>query len=118
MNALRMVWILSRHYNRDDRMVPLMERIAWELAQRVERVINVWTILLEKLFDFKTKCANAWKQSYLDMRAKIEASGRDARWEFDRKKLFNQTDYMAVIYCNVAQVGGKGSRSLTFPRSV
>ena len=25
MNALRMVWIISRHYNRDDRMVPLME---------------------------------------------------------------------------------------------
>ena len=32
MNALRMVWIISRHYNRDERMVPLMERIAWELG--------------------------------------------------------------------------------------
>lgn len=41
MNALRMVWIISRHYNKDERMIPLMERIAWELAQRVERVINV-----------------------------------------------------------------------------
>ena len=45
MNALRMVWIISRHYNRDERMVPLMERIAWELAERVSRVINVKTIL-------------------------------------------------------------------------
>ena len=33
MNALRMVWIISRHYNRDERMVPLMERIAWELGK-------------------------------------------------------------------------------------
>ena len=41
MNALRMVWIISRHYNRDERMVPLMERIAWELAERVARVIQV-----------------------------------------------------------------------------
>jgi dynein heavy chain len=24
-------------------------------------------------------------------------SGRDARWEFDRKKLFGRTDYMAGI---------------------
>ena len=24
MNALRMVWIISRHYNSDDRMLPLM----------------------------------------------------------------------------------------------
>lgn len=41
MNALRMVWIISRHYNRDERMVPLMERIAWVLAERVAKVIHV-----------------------------------------------------------------------------
>lgn len=44
MNALRMVWIISRHYNRDERMVPLMERIAWELCQRVAKTIRVDTI--------------------------------------------------------------------------
>lgn len=44
MNALRMVWIISRHYNRDERMVPLMERIAWELAERVTRIIQVRTL--------------------------------------------------------------------------
>ena len=44
MNAIRMVWIISRHYNREERMVPLMERIAWELAERVARVINVRTL--------------------------------------------------------------------------
>ena len=41
MNALRMVWIISRHYNKDDRMVPLMKRIAWELANRVACVIVI-----------------------------------------------------------------------------
>ena len=41
MKALRMVWIISRHYNRDERMVPLMERIAWEIAERVANVINI-----------------------------------------------------------------------------
>lgn len=45
MNALRMVWIISRHYNRDERMVPLMERIAWELSERVAKIVNVRTIL-------------------------------------------------------------------------
>ena len=44
MNALRMVWIISRHYNRDECMVPLMERIAWELAERVQRVVQVRTL--------------------------------------------------------------------------
>ena len=50
---------------------------------------------------------DVWKKAYFDVRAKIEASGRDSRWEFDRKKLFERTDYMASI-CqdlhNVAQV--------------
>ena len=44
MNALRMVWVISRHYNTDERMIPLMERIAWELCERAARVVNIRTI--------------------------------------------------------------------------
>lgn len=40
MNSLRMVWVISRHYNTDERMVPLMERIAWELCKRATTVMN------------------------------------------------------------------------------
>ncbi|XP_077995609.1 dynein axonemal heavy chain 10-like isoform X2 [Glandiceps talaboti] len=110
MNALRMVWIISRHYNRDERMVPLMERIAWELAERVVRVINIRTIFKETPPQIKAKTSEAkktlelWKESYFEVRAKIEASGRDSRWEFDRKKLFERTDYMATICQNIHDV--------------
>ncbi|EDV22455.1 uncharacterized protein TRIADDRAFT_50643 [Trichoplax adhaerens] len=113
MNALRMVWIISRHYNRDERMIPLMERIAWELAERASRVINVKTILRESPGQVKIKTVEAkkmlemWKDTYFEVRAKIEASGRDSRWEFDRKRLFEKTDYMASIcrsLYDVAQV--------------
>jgi dynein heavy chain len=45
MNALRMVWIISRHYNTDQRMVPLMERIAWLIADKVARRIDAKTVL-------------------------------------------------------------------------
>ncbi len=45
LNAVRMVWIISRHYNTDQRMVPLMERIAWLLADKVTRRISVRTVL-------------------------------------------------------------------------
>ena len=44
MNSLRMVWVISRHYNTDERMVPLMVRIAWELCERAARVVNVRTV--------------------------------------------------------------------------
>ncbi|CAH3028713.1 unnamed protein product, partial [Porites evermanni] len=110
MNALRMVWIISRHYNRDERMVPLMERIAWELSERVSKIVNVRTIFREPPYLMKQKTTEAkrtletWKESYFDVRAKIEASGRDARWEFDRKRLFERTDHMASICEDLKEV--------------
>ncbi|XP_054851851.1 dynein axonemal heavy chain 10 [Eublepharis macularius] len=103
MNALRMVWIISRHYNKDERMIPLMERIAWEISARVCKAVDLRTLFKEDRQMAKAKMIDAkrtleiWKISYFDIRAKIEASGRDARWEFDRKRLFEKTDYMASI---------------------
>lgn len=45
MNALRMVWIISRHYSDDARMGALFSRIAREIGDRVEAAIE-----LHKLF--------------------------------------------------------------------
>jgi hypothetical protein len=39
----------------------------------------------------------AWESSYLDVRQKIEMSDRDERWEFDRSRLFDSTNYMATF---------------------
>lgn len=50
---------------------------------------------------------NQWKISYFEMRAEIEESGSYSRWEFDRRRLFERTDYMASVcqdLCNVLQV--------------
>ena len=66
------------------------------------------TKLLMDTFSLKPQetqrlCADArkmlqqWKDSYFKVRAKIEASGRDSRWEFDRRKLFEKTDHQAQI---------------------
>uniref|UniRef100_A0A7N5KMZ2 Dynein axonemal heavy chain 10 n=1 Tax=Ailuropoda melanoleuca TaxID=9646 RepID=A0A7N5KMZ2_AILME len=113
MRALKMVWIISRHYNKDERMVPLMERIAWEIAERVCKVVNPRTLFKENRASAQHKTSEArntlhmWKKAYFDTRAKIEASGRGARWEFDRKRLFERTDYMASIcqdLCDILQV--------------
>ncbi|XP_075256614.1 dynein axonemal heavy chain 10-like [Convolutriloba macropyga] len=110
MNALRMVWIISRHYNKDDRMVPLMKRIAWELANRVAVVI-----VINEIFDRKPqeiqdiaseaiKTLELWSSSYLEVRSRIEQSGRDARWEFPKNELFGKTNYMAEICRDLSEV--------------
>ncbi|CAF0991421.1 unnamed protein product, partial [Didymodactylos carnosus] len=104
MSALRMVWIISRHYNKDERMVPLMERIANQLCERVARSINIRTLFSnhqpEEIIEKCTEAKNMlekWRQSYYEVRAEIEQSGRDSRWEFDYKRLFKLTDHMALI---------------------
>ena len=140
--ALRMVWIISRHYNTDNRMVPMMERIAWQLCERVTRIINIKTLfefsirvwlsqlpsgirllmlcdllcsdepskVIERCLLAK-KMLDVWKQSYFNTRAKIEESGRDSRWEFDRKRLFDRTKYMAKICSDLAEVAEVGFHS-------
>ena len=100
MNALRMVWVISRHYKDDTRMEPLFGRIGWEIANRVSTMVNMRTIFRDsaekslRLIVDSQKVLAAWEQTYLDMRQKIEESGRDNRWEFDRNKLFARTRYM------------------------
>jgi len=60
------------------------------------------------------KMLMVWKDSYFEVRAKIEASGRDQRWEFDRKKLFERTDYMANICQNLYDVAEVYTCNLSF----
>ncbi|NWZ50810.1 DYH10 protein, partial [Haliaeetus albicilla] len=103
MNALRMVWLISRHYNKDESMVPLMERIAWEISTRVYKVVDLHTLFKDDRAAAKKKIAEAkstleeWKKCYFAVRAQIEASGREQHWEFDRKRLFEKTDYMTSV---------------------
>ncbi|KAJ3299892.1 Dynein heavy chain 10, axonemal [Borealophlyctis nickersoniae] len=110
MNAIRMVWIISRHYNRDERMVPLMSRIALELANKVANIVNVKNILREPPGEAKKKIMDAkdllesWSRTYFQVRERIEQSGRDQRWEFDRKKLFEQTNYMALRCADLYEI--------------
>uniref|UniRef100_A0A4W6G9Y8 Dynein axonemal heavy chain 10 n=1 Tax=Lates calcarifer TaxID=8187 RepID=A0A4W6G9Y8_LATCA len=100
--SLQIVWMISSHYNTNERMVPLMERIAWQLCERVFQVIDVHTLFKyrevakSKVHDSK-QVLDQWKLSYFEVRAEIEESARHPRWEFDRKRLFERTDYMASV---------------------
>uniref|UniRef100_A0A8D3BG74 AAA+ ATPase domain-containing protein n=1 Tax=Scophthalmus maximus TaxID=52904 RepID=A0A8D3BG74_SCOMX len=113
METVHIVWMMSWHYNTKERVVPLMERIAWQLCERVCHVIDVHTLFKEKREVAKSNVHDAkqvldqWKSSYFEVRADIEKSETVPRWEFDRKKLFERTDYMASIcqdLCSVLQI--------------
>ena len=40
---------------------------------------------------------DGWHNTYMQVREKIEVSGRDARWEFSKPMLFERTNYMSEI---------------------
>jgi dynein heavy chain len=40
---------------------------------------------------------NTWNEAYYGTRLKIEQSGKGHRWEFDKNKLFKESDYIAAV---------------------
>ena len=46
----------------------------------------------------------SWHNTYMQVREKIEVSGRDARWEFSKPMLFERTNYMADICSDLSEM--------------
>lgn len=111
VDGMRMIWSISRHYNRDERMVPLMQRVAWQLAFRVKESIVIKQILSGDISEAKSiaqeakQLLEAWRQTYMDIRAHIEETGPGRRrWEFDRELIFEETDHIAFICTQLIEV--------------
>lgn len=67
-----MVWVISRYYNRDEAMGGLLERVAWEIGNKVSVTINLKTIFkrdaepdgVKKLEEAKS-VLECWREVYL-----------------------------------------------------
>lgn len=44
MRGLKMIWIMSSYYNTDERMTALMDRIVWQLYERVAHIVDIHTL--------------------------------------------------------------------------
>ena len=111
VDGMRMIWSISRHYNRDERMVPLMQRVAWQLAFRVKESIVIKKVVSGNISEAKStsqeakKLLEAWRQTYMDVRAHIEETGPGRRrWEFDRELIFEETDHIALICTQLIEI--------------
>ena len=91
-------------------MVPMLVKIALELCERVAKVIDIRVLFRSPVAKVKVRTSEAmemmklWKSTYLEIRAKIESTGRDARWEFDQRKLFDKTDFIGGVCKDLASV--------------
>jgi dynein heavy chain, axonemal len=112
LNGLRMVWTISRHYNTDDTMLPLMKRIVNELTDKVASEANVKYVLRvarqnpgEALHTMAAArgVLDGWHTTYMAVRERIERS-TDHRWEFDRRVLFERTDHMSAVISDMERI--------------
>ena len=124
MNGLRMVWIISRHYNTDERMVRLMERIADSIAESVTSKIDASTILRASstsgnraLIVQARNVLDKWRASYFETRAQIEIATPQHRWEFhtEKKTLFERTDYISSVCQDLIHVVDVVTQVRIFP---
>ncbi|NXA82867.1 DYH10 protein, partial [Thryothorus ludovicianus] len=103
LSALRLVWVMSRHYSKEELMVPFLERISWEISARVRRVVDLQTLFKQDAAAAKKKITEAkktleqWKKCYFTTCIQVEESGSKRYWKFDVKRLFEKTDYMVLI---------------------
>ncbi|XP_015836813.2 dynein axonemal heavy chain 10 [Tribolium castaneum] len=103
IEGLHLIWVLSRYYCVDETMVPLMERIVFCLVEKVRANLDTQFLFrnsiehIKKLTQTAREMLEIWKTSYMETRQKIEESGKGQRWEFDKKKLFAESDYMATV---------------------
>jgi len=102
MSALRMVWLISRNFNNDERMGQLLEMVAWEVGQAVMNNIKIPDVIMlhadEAVEAIETAKAalDKWSSAYYEERRKIEDTGREKRWDFHYVyQLFQNTNYMS-----------------------
>ncbi|CAJ1332260.1 unnamed protein product [Effrenium voratum] len=110
MNAIRMVWIISRYFNSDKYMEPLMKRIADQIADKVQEQININQILsldppkAMQIIEDGRNALEKWNEIYLTTRDKMEENATNQRWDFDRTLLFKKTGYMSKICTNLYEI--------------
>ncbi|CDJ37399.1 hypothetical protein ETH_00027220 [Eimeria tenella] len=95
MDALRMVWITSRHFTSDEQMQGLMERIAYQLEIRVRQEARVEQLLRKEVDEATTVLRQSrdlletWKAEYFSMRSRLEESECDRRSVLHKRTKLN-----------------------------
>ncbi|VDO02037.1 unnamed protein product, partial [Rodentolepis nana] len=103
MQSLRLIWTISRCFNQDKRMGPLLHKIAWALNYRVIRVMHIPTLFSQSIKNIiretssAIRMVTAFETAYNRERQEVEIISPDNRWEFDRKRLFGRLRHVTKV---------------------
>lgn len=110
--GLKLVWVISRHYNSDDRMAGLLEAIANEISECIGREIKVHEIFKKyennyEAAQIKIESAigvlDEWEKGFRNTRNEIANENSDKRWDFDHTKMFGKTKHMKIVCENLKE---------------
>ena len=110
ISALQTIWIISRHYNTEARMLPLLLGIEEKLIEKVTAEANLKSVLrmprasgvhlLQTAFGVLME----WETSFKAARDAIEEANVDKRWEFPDLKLFGRARHIRRVLQDVQEV--------------
>ncbi len=116
LKCLRSAWTLSKHYNTDENIISLLERITSIFTTRVRSLVR-----LSELSDAararqaaarSVELLDEWEGAFHATRLAIERSGREARWEFGVQELFRAAHHIRAVCVDVMFVS-RALRSLS-----
>ena len=108
MNSLRNIWMLSKHFNTDDQITNLLDKITNIIMARVRGFMDFKLLNkpeeAERIAYESRSLLTGWDESFTKTRRAIEESGREARWEFSVQKQFSQIHHASQVCTDMAEV--------------
>jgi dynein heavy chain len=102
LDSLSLVWTISKHYNRVERFLPLMEKISFQLVTKVRNSVDIISLLRypsnkAAVYEAATML-DTWHEVYKKVRKNMPDERLvQHRWDFEKFHLFGPTDYMAKV---------------------
>jgi dynein heavy chain len=108
MNSLRNIWMLSKHFNTDDQICNLLDKITNIILGRVRSFVDFKLLHkpteAESISKESRSLLTGWNESFEKTRRAIEESGREARWEFSVQKQFCHVNHASNVCHDIASV--------------
>ena len=117
MNGIKLIFVISRHFKSDERIVGLLVTISNEICDKIESKFNMKRLFLcpegldeivfldQNLQDIgqATNILTSWKTKFEKTKQKLEEEGGD-RWDFDQKPIKERTEYMMKVFENIQTI--------------
>ena len=109
MKCLRYAWMLSKHYNTDEKMIGLIGKITGILRVRVRHFVQLQDLnanpdRAQEMAENSLNLLMEWEDAFHSTRLDIEQSGREKRWEFSVQEIFDPVKHAKKICSDIQEV--------------